>query len=588
MKYFVKIGFVWLLFFSGAVQGQQSFQKDYLAAKAFFNEGKYNLAREAFKPLIAKDENNPFSAYASFYYAVSAYREEYPALARDMFLQIKQLYGKWSRIDEVNYWLGQVHMESGSYDLAITVLQDIKNKEVRKDAENLKYFYFSRIEDHEKLVELYQTYPAEKQLGRALAQNITSQPLVNQDHYLLNEIIDRFKLDPARFNMLAAQQPVFRDEYRVAMLYPFMVRDLEPNERRKFNQFVLDIYQGIQLAVDTLEMQGVALKLFSYDTKRNEAVTEDILAQEELRGMDLIIGPFSSRLTEMVNEFSFVHKINVINPLRTDSEVIGNNPYSFLYHPSNETIGRRTADFAAERMEKKPGIIFYGESKSDSALAYAYKQRIEKEGFEIIITKKIRKDSTRQILDLLLITDKKITEASTDEAKERYQIAPDSVGHIFVASGNDLISSKVLSSVETRGDSISVIGSANWLELTAIDYEVYRRLGVTLYAPVYRVKDSKDYAAFREAYIKKHKTVPGKYVEVGYDLMMMVGAGLNKYGKYFQIGWNEEEMLDGCLTVGHRYKNTNDNNIVPILTFEDEGVKISYKTEDDQYAIEKQ
>ena len=82
--------------------------------------------------------------------------------------------------------------------------------------------------------------------------------------------------------------------------------------------------------------------------------------------------------------------------------------------------------------------------------------------------------------------------------------------------------------------------------------------------------------------------IPSKYAEVGYDLMMMVGTGLQQHGKYFQLGWNEKDRLEGCLTVAHRYKNTNDNNIVPILTFEDQGVKISYEIEDDQYAFEKQ
>ena len=588
MRYAFLIGSAWLLCIPVAIYGQQNFQQDYLAAKAFFNEGKYNLAREAFKPLISKNEENPFSAYASFYYAVSAYRDEYPALAKDMFLQVKQLYGKWSKIDEVNYWLGQIYLESGSYDLAIDVLREIKSKEIKADAEYLKAFYFSRIEDHELLFELYQSYPVETELARALAKNIAAQPLVNQDHDLLREIIDRFEMDPTKFNMLTEEQSVFKDEYRVAMLYPFMVHDLEPNERRKFNQFVLNIYLGVQLAVDTLRKQGVSLRLLTYDTKRDVAVTQEILEKEEMKGMDLIIGPFSSKLTDMVNDFSFANKINVINPLRTDSEVIGNNPYAFLYHPSNETVGRHAADYIVKNMKKKPGVIFYGESKSDSALAHAYKERIEKEGFEIIITKRVSKDSTRQILDLLLVTDKKIGEAATDEAKERYQIAPDSIGHIFVASNNDLISTKVLSSVETRGDSIQVIGSAKWLELTAIDYEVYRRLDVILYAPVYKVKDSEDYDAFRQLYIKKHKVIPDKYAEVGYDMMMMLGAGLKQYGKYFQLGWNEEDLLDGCLTIAHRYKNTNDNHIVPILTFEDQGVKISYEIEDDQYAFEKQ
>ncbi|TRX55979.1 ABC transporter substrate-binding protein [Fulvivirga sp. M361] len=587
MKFIKNTLFVWLLCLS--ILGiSQDFQQDYLFAKNFFNEGKYKLAQEAFKPLIPKNENNPFSAYASFYYAVSAYREGFPALAKDMFLQVKQVYSKWSRIDEVNYWLGQIYFEKKAYDLAVDVLRDIKSKTIKADVSALKKHYFSQISDNDLLIELYQTYPAERELAGALATSISKQPLVNQDHDLMKEIIDRFQLTPEDFNVITIEKPVFKKEYKIAMLYPFMVKDLEPDERKKFNQFVLDIYQGVELAVDSLRGKGVSLKLYTYDTRRDEKVTQMILEKDELKGMDLIIGPFSSRLTAMVNQFSFTHRINVINPLRTDSDVIGNNPYAFLYNPSNETIGRRMGDYVIKNMDRKPGIIFYGESKSDSILAHAYKERVEKDSFNIIITKRIKKDATREILDILLVSDKKLSAASSEEAKERYRIPPDSISHIFVASTNDLISSKVISAVETRGDSVKVMGPADWLELSLIDYDAYRRLNVMLYAPVYKVKDSEMYDAFRQAYVRKHKVAPNKYVEIGYDLMMLVGNALDKYGKYFQIGWNKEELLEGSLTVGHRFKNSNDNHIVPLLTFEDEGVKISYEIEDDKYAFQKQ
>ncbi|MEO0552705.1 MAG: ABC transporter substrate-binding protein [Bacteroidota bacterium] len=579
--------FVWLLLITSSVFSQ-NFQQSYLSAKAFFNEGKYGLAREAFKPLIAKNDYNNFSSYASFYYAVSSYRDGFSALAKDMFLQLKQLYPKWSRIDEVNYWLGQIYLESESYDLAISALRDIRNDEIESDAALMKAHFFDKIEDYDLLVELYQTYPSDSQLANALASKIAEQPLVNQDHYLLNEIIDRFRLSPDRFNMVSMSESVFKEKYRVAVLYPFMVGDLEPNDRRKFNQFILDIYQGVRLAADSLQNQGISLELLSYDTKRNTSALEKILEKEELKSADVIIGPFSSKLTELVNEFSFKNKINMINPLRTDSEVIGNNPYSFLYHPSNETIGRRMGDYVLKNSDRRPGVIIYGGNKSDSVLAHAYKQRLEKDSFNIIITKRVHKDSTRQILDLLLVKDTKLGGASSSEAKARYQLAPDSISHVFVASGDALIASKVLSAVDTRGDSIMVIGPVSWLELPVINYDVYNRLGVSLYAPVFQTKSTEAYEKFRSFYIDKHRVVPSRYANIGYDLMMLIGQGLNKYGKYFQVGWSNEEFLDGCFTVGHRYARTNDNNIVPILTFEDNGIKISYDIQDERYAIEGQ
>ncbi|MEM9857923.1 MAG: ABC transporter substrate-binding protein [Bacteroidota bacterium] len=575
----------WLLFVITLGYGQ-NYQQSYLSAKALFNEGKYGLAREAFKPLIAKNELNDFSAYASFYYAVSSYRDGFPALAKDMFLQIKQLYPKWTRIDEVNYWLGQIYLETESYDAAISVLREIRKDEIETDGANLKRYYFSKIEEYDLLVELYKTYPSEPYLANELAATIAKQPLVNQDHDLLNEIIERFELDPNDFNMVSKSESVFKDEYRVAVLYPFMVNDLQPNDRRKFNQFILDIYNGIRLAADSLNRKGVRLKLLSYDTRRSERQLESILEKEEMLSVDVIIGPFSSKLTERVNEFSFKNKINVINPLRTDSEVIGNNPYSFLYYPSNETMGKKMAEYTLKNKDRRPGVIIYGQDKSDSVLAYSYKEQMEKDSFNIIITKKVHKDSTRQILDLFLVKDTKLGNAGSSQAKERYQLAPDSISHVFIASDDELIASKIVSAVDTRGDSIMIIGPSSWLELPVINYDDYRRLGISLYAPAYQKRSDEIFNSFREAYIRKHRVVPSKHASIGYDLMMLLGEGLDKHGKYFQIGWGDQKFIDGCLTVGHRYELTNDNNIVPILTFEDKGVKISYEIDEDRYAVE--
>src|SRR5262245_34090773 len=86
----------------------QDFKKQYKHAREFYNEGKYNLAMEAFKPLMVYDKNNPYPEYASFFYALSALNQNYHAVARDMLLQVKKLYPEWDQLNEVNYWLAKI------------------------------------------------------------------------------------------------------------------------------------------------------------------------------------------------------------------------------------------------------------------------------------------------------------------------------------------------------------------------------------------------------------------------------------------------------------------------------------------------
>src|SRR6188768_523990 len=69
--------------------GQVDYNRQYTNAKELFKAGKYNLAMESFKPLIPYDQNNRYSEYASFYYALAAYHQGYKAVAKDMFNQIR-------------------------------------------------------------------------------------------------------------------------------------------------------------------------------------------------------------------------------------------------------------------------------------------------------------------------------------------------------------------------------------------------------------------------------------------------------------------------------------------------------------------
>jgi len=108
--------------------GQVDYQAQYKNGKDLFREGKYNLAMEAFKPLIPYDDENPYSAYASFYYALSAYRQNYPAAAKDMLLQIKKVHPKWEKMDEVNLWLAIVYRETDDYFQGVRALNEVNEQ----------------------------------------------------------------------------------------------------------------------------------------------------------------------------------------------------------------------------------------------------------------------------------------------------------------------------------------------------------------------------------------------------------------------------------------------------------------------------
>lgn len=564
-----------LLISACTVLQAQNMQQEYLNAKSLFKSEKYNLAMETFKPIIQRNDSKKFAPYASFYYAIAAYRQQYPALARDMFLQINERFPKWKNKAEVNHWLSKLYFEQGDYQKAQTYTTD---KSIALENSVQKRYYFSQIENLDSLRDLHEQLPKDKDVAYALAKSISKQMLIDQDRNFLLQLIEKFELNSDYFEIASINQSRLKETYNVAVIMPFMFDQLSQSVRKKSNQFVYDLYEGIQLAAKALGEEGVKINLYAYDTKKDVQTTKMILEKEELKTMDLIIGPLFPEPSHHVSDFSYRQKINMINPLSANQAVIGNNPYSFLYHPQYATQGEAAAKYVKNNISNKNSVIFYGGSKADSIKAFAYKQSIEKDSFEVIMMKKVPKDTSRHILKILTSTYKDIEESIdaefTDEELEQLVIAKDSIGSIYVASDNRLLASSVVSAVEIRGDSIAVIGSAKWLDYKFIDYSAYERLGITLVAPNHVTSIDTTHQYINSYFIGKYAVSASKHACYGYDLMKFVGENLSEHGTYFQKVLYETSFIKGTLIPGYSYLNANDNQYVPLLKFENSSIKV--------------
>lgn len=551
-------------------------QQEYLNARALFKAQKYNLAMEAFKPVINTDKSNPFSTYASYYYALAAYHASYPALSRDMLLQIKQLYPKWDKMDEVNLWLSKLYFEQGKLSRAIETANEIIQQQ--EEAQLQVSFFLNQIDSLDELAALHNEFQDSRVVGKRYAQLIHSLPLVQQDRAELNALATRFDLNEEEFNITTTLISTKKDKYKVAVMFPFMLDDLRPNLFKKRNQFVIDLYQGMQKAVEDLSQDSFNIELITYDTQKSAVTTLDLLAEEEMKGMDLIIGPLYPGPSHQASDFSFHNKINMLNPLSSNAEVIGNNPFSFLYKPSDASEAKAAAEYVVNNTKNKNTMIFYGGSKRDSIKAFTFKQVVEKDSFHVVLMEKIEKDTARYILQLLTAKwediEETFEEGLTDEEKARLIMAPDSVGSIYVASENKLLASSVVSAIEIRSDTIRVIGSSDWLKYRFIDYEAYERLGIVLTAPNYINTSTAIYRSINNYFVQKCAKPASGHHLIGYDAMMFVGRMLNEHGKYFQNGLNEITFTESALSNGFNYQHSNDNQLVPIMLFKDSRLQI--------------
>jgi hypothetical protein len=529
---------------------QVTTENKFLNGKNLFNLGKYELAIEAFKD-ITSDPDNSYSNYASFYYALSAYRLNQKFVARSMFLQILERYPRWNMNKEVHYWLSQIYFEENNY---IKGLEEAALAGEKEDVKDLKWYYLNGISDTDTLRFLLEKNPYDKTIAEVLANKIMKQPYMIQDRSLLEFLVEEFELDPEDYNVANSETSVMKDQYNVAVLFPFMYENLNPIKHKDNTPFLLDLYQGIRVGVDSLKADGIDLNLHIYDTKGDSLEMVRILSNPELENMDLMIGPLLSKTNQVANLFSFNKRINMVNPLSSNSQVIGENPYSFLFMPTREKVAEKAAEYSVQSFSNKVAAIYY--SPGDSAVAKIYQERLEMDSFQVIISKAIPDTLSKQVLSELTRTDD----------HNNLMIKEDSLGHIFLVSSSELVVSNMISAIEIRRDNVPLLVRDDILKFRSTSMVQLERLGVRLLSFNSINPETVNYKIFTRNYIRQFGKIPSHYVFVGYELINFFGNQLKDGGNLFQYRLNEEPVtFDGIFLNGFNYYRSNCNQHIPVL-----------------------
>lgn len=541
----------------------QDYKRQYKAAREFFDNKNYGLAMEAFKPLIVYDRDNSFLEHSSFFYALSAYHQKFPAVAKDMLLQIKQLYPNWSQMSEVNYWMAKIYFDQRQYFQAMQVLREYPTLNQQQNVVEMKHHYLKEIEDVEVLRMMWEEHPEDKVVGKLLARAISKQSFLDQDTQLVDSLITKFGLDRKEFEASLMPVNVYKDKYVVSLLFPFLAKTLEPTTSTKVNQSILDLYLGMKLASDTLKSMGINIDLRSYDTERSSATTATLLEMEELKSSDLIVGPLFQNQTKLVQDFSINNKINMMNPVSNNTEFIGPNPFGLLLQPSSETLGIRSAEWISANIPNRHCMVFYGEAVKDTVTAASFLKRAEELELNVVFSEKVSRENSVSIFNKLA------TPVEYDEFKNpiEFELKVDSIGSVFVASDDPIIYTKVISGIDTRGDSVIIVGNESWLSNAAANFATYERLHITMAAPTFTKLSSPNYKSFRKEFIKRHGVVPTENSKIGYEFMWFVGHSLKEHGVYFQEGIRQQSFMPGYMFNGYDFSTGQSNQFVPFIHF---------------------
>ena len=564
-----------------------NYQAEVLEACRFLIYIEYRVALDAFGGLIASSAKHPFGDYASFFYGLSAYQQGDFKEAKDMWLQQISRNGNWSQTDHVNWWLAAVSFKLDEYDKGNAYLAAVRDRNLSKTGANLKFDYFQSKSELRDVVALQQSNAGDEVLAAYLLDQLYVSDSLIQYSDKAKELIELLGKDEEDY-FPRNYQSVKKDVYKVAVLFPFNYDSAESASAVAGNRTVMDLYEGILIGVEQLEAEGKKIALYPYDTKGNRpglAAIDQILSQEEMLGMDLIIGPLYPRPFERVFEFSKQHRINMINPISESDRVMGDNPFSFLYKSGTTATANALADYAIRTFDNQNAFIFY--EQRDSLLASIYKTKLEANDFTIPVFTEINFDNYREQSSLLTATDDMLImsdyqqdslsgfrHVTFDERRksgkmetyaEILKVLPDSVGHVFVCSQSNLAASNFISAVIQRPDTIPMIGKSKWMDISLVTYDQMEDIGLTMAVPGFVPANTDIFEATRTAFIRRLKIMPSDYHYNGYELMVTMGNLMHRYGNYIQEGFRKQQFIPGILSGGFEYGTLRSNQRLPIV-----------------------
>lgn len=166
------------------------------------------------------------------------------------------------------------------------------------------------------------------------------------------------------------------EQIKAALILPFMLGDSITNDQMKMVEF----YEGLLLALDSLKKQGVSVDMHIYDSGDKEESIIPILSRPEMRKMNLIIGPVHDKHIAEAAAFADTTGIRVVVPFARQIDEVFTNPYIYQ-------VNTPQSYFYSEVYERffmqfpHPNVIFFeSPEEKDDDLISGFKRELSYRG----------------------------------------------------------------------------------------------------------------------------------------------------------------------------------------------------------------
>lgn len=362
----------------------------------------------------------------------------------------------------------------------------------------------------------------------------------------------------------------YKNMYNVALMLPFYLdlNDTLEARKRQYDQekiyeaskLALQFYQGALTAIDSLQKQGVSVRLYVYDTANDTARVNQIIDRPEIKEMDLFIGPLFKKNFVLVSDIAKQEGISIVAPVPQSNKVLLGNPYVSKVSGSRMIQIDKMAEYVAINHYNDNVFVFNNYEGKDIRLVDRFHRKV------------------KQVLDT-------IADSPIDSIQEVYfgkiragnmEILMDSTENniIVIPSNNQSYVSEFLTQLNLTSSKfdVTVYGLDKWKNFENINTEYLHNLNVHITAPSSVDFSEKAEIDYIKSFRSRYHTDPTKYGFLGFDVFYYYLQALSEYGKNFQTHLPEFKF-EG-VTTSFDYFQTSiesgfENQSTRILRYED-------------------
>lgn len=575
---------VWLT--GSPVWAQGDATRRYLDAVGMVKRGQYEPAKQTLNDIIQR--GGTLAPYAHYYYALATFRQRNFDASRLMLKQLMSRFSDWRKIDDAYYLYAANAMELGRYDDGLSTLQRISDPNFGKDVAKLEQYFMSRIRDLDKLKQLNGEFPENRSVALTLIDQLQRSG-GKEDLQLSDRLTNRFGVptpasspsatpNPTQSSSTSAQKtsPANRsgrptrpkNTYNVALMLPFRLDAFDSDRRMLSSQYVYDLYNGMKMAQAKLYSEGIALNLLAYDVENDPNKTLELINSPAFSQTDLIVGPLYAEPNRIASAYANQNNVLLLNPIATGGDLIADQPMSFLAQPSLERQATGVAEFMQSKGEpgNKRAAVYFGESRKDSSLALLYSNELKRRKFQVVDFQKLTGSALSMAEQMMPVTTRSTASVTATGSASS---PPVSLNHIFLASNNDEDGPKLLDALSHRHVSGPVVASGSAFNYFKNSASTFTRRNLYLLYPEFIDTSRPIVETFEADYLATRNTIPSIFAMEGYDMLLFFGRQLARTGGKLTSRSGFRSDTDDYLLSGFDYTEGNDNQVVPIVKYED-------------------